>query len=351
MYIEGKIHYARGCGVAACHLAKLLRHHRLRCGGADWIDVRGDRLDHGDSGAKVEWDAGGIRHTKRRAFWRRAAGRRDSERAVAGALECWPAARPLRFRRGDVRRHRGTAGAPSEGLSTGTGRLAVAYGLSAHFLHSTRRRGDCAPGQSGAGTVRHRCRYASAPVHRHPQRVGYRYLPCRRALGAREQELESPGWRACPGRVAGRRRGEELCPGSLSSARESRDSTQLLPCRTPVSRAASTKRPTASAVACTPIAPPGPTGWSASGAGNSSTATMRPSTSSSSASASTPSTWSGQEQSRHKTSCISAIAFTARKNWPGTSRRSLRSWGSRCRRLVSPRPTPTLPRRASGSTI
>src|SRR5256714_2479775 len=285
-YIEGRIHRARGRVVVACPLAKLLRHHRLRCCRADWIDVCGDHLDHGDSDAKVEWDAGGIRYAKRRAFWHRAPRRRDSQRAVAGALECWPAAQPYRCRRGDIRRHRVPAGAPSDGLSTGTGRLAVAYGLSAHFLHSTRRRGDWAPGQSGAGTVRHRCGCASAPVHRHPQRVGYRYLRCCRVLGAGEQELVSPGWHACPGRAAGIRRGEELCPGSLSSARESLDSTRLLPCRTLVSRAVSMKRPTASAAACTPIAPPGPTGWSASGAGNSSTATMRPSTSSSSASAS-----------------------------------------------------------------
>src|SRR6202011_970562 len=67
-YIEGRIHRARGCVVAACPLAKLLRHHRLRCCGADWIDVRGDHLGHGDSGAKVEWGAGGIRYAKRRAF-------------------------------------------------------------------------------------------------------------------------------------------------------------------------------------------------------------------------------------------------------------------------------------------
>src|SRR5260370_28364246 len=69
--------------------------------------------------------------------------------------------------------------------------------------------------------------------------------------------------------------GEEPCPGSLSSERESRDSTQLSPCRTPVSRATSTKRPTASVVACTPIPPPGQTVWLASGAVNSSTATIR----------------------------------------------------------------------------
>src|SRR5260370_26014403 len=44
-------------------------------------------------------------------------------------------------------------------------------------------------------------------------------------------------------------RGEGPCPGLLSSEQELRDSMRLSPCRMPVSRAASTKRPTASAVA------------------------------------------------------------------------------------------------------
>ncbi len=39
MDIEGRIQYARGWGVVPEHLAKLLRHHRLRCGGADRIAV------------------------------------------------------------------------------------------------------------------------------------------------------------------------------------------------------------------------------------------------------------------------------------------------------------------------
>jgi hypothetical protein len=153
-------------------LAKLLRHHRLLCCDADGIDVRGDHLDRGDSGAKGEWGACGIQHTNSPAFSRRAPRRSDSQRAVAGALACWPSARPHLSRGGDLRRHRATAGAPADGLSTGTGRLAMACVLSARLLHSTRRRGDYAPGQSGAGTVRHRCGYGSALVHRHPQRVG-----------------------------------------------------------------------------------------------------------------------------------------------------------------------------------
>ncbi len=85
-----------------------------------------------------------------------------------------------------------------DGLSTGVGRLAVAYGLAAGLLHCSPRRGDCAPGQSGASTVRHRCGDGAAPVHRHPQRVGQRDLHCRRPLPAGEQEsgLEAPGLRA-----------------------------------------------------------------------------------------------------------------------------------------------------------
>jgi len=54
IYIERGIHRARSCGVAACRLAKLLRHHRHLCCVADWIDVRGDHLDRRGSGARVE---------------------------------------------------------------------------------------------------------------------------------------------------------------------------------------------------------------------------------------------------------------------------------------------------------
>src|SRR5258708_39602126 len=103
-------------------MAKLLSHDRLRCSGTDWIDGRGDHLDHEDSDAKVEWDVWGIRHTKRRAFLHSAPRRRDSQRAVAGALACWLAAGPLWSRRGDVRRHRGAPGTPPDGPPTGAGR-------------------------------------------------------------------------------------------------------------------------------------------------------------------------------------------------------------------------------------
>ena len=54
---------------------------------------------------------------------------------------------------GELHRHRGTAGAPSDCLSTGAGRLAVAYGLSARLLHRTLRRGGGAPRPSGAGKL------------------------------------------------------------------------------------------------------------------------------------------------------------------------------------------------------
>lgn len=52
--LEGGSHYARCYGVVACQLGKLLHHHRLRCCFADWIDVRGDHLDHKVSDTKVE---------------------------------------------------------------------------------------------------------------------------------------------------------------------------------------------------------------------------------------------------------------------------------------------------------
>src|SRR5216683_4402616 len=170
----GRIHDARGWGVVPDHLAKLLHHHRLRCGDADGIDIRGDDLDCGGAGARVvaEWGDCSIQHAQRRAFLPRAAGRRDSQRTLAGTLECWSAAGPLGSRGDDLRGHRAPAGTPSDGLSTGAGRLAVSYGLSAGLLHRPPRRGDCAPRPSGTGTVRHRRGNGAAPVHRHPQRLG-----------------------------------------------------------------------------------------------------------------------------------------------------------------------------------
>lgn len=99
MHLHRKgIHRARGYCVTIYHLAKLLCHHRLLCRGADWIDVRGDHVDLGGSCAKVEWTVRGIRLANSRAFLHRAPRRRDSQRAMASTLECWPTARPCRSR-------------------------------------------------------------------------------------------------------------------------------------------------------------------------------------------------------------------------------------------------------------
>jgi hypothetical protein len=73
---------------------------------------------------------------------------------------------------GDLCDHRAPAGTPSDRLSTGALRLAVAHCLSAGFLHRPPRRGDAAPRSSGTGTIRHRRGNGAAPVHRHPQRLG-----------------------------------------------------------------------------------------------------------------------------------------------------------------------------------
>src|SRR5216684_5861746 len=131
----GRIHDARGWGVVPDHLAKLLHHHRLRCGDADGIDIRGDDLDCGGAGARVvaEWGDCSIQHAQRRAFLPRAAGRRDTQRTLAGALAGGCAAWPLRSRGGNLRRHRAPACAPADRLSTGDGRLAVSYGLAARL--------------------------------------------------------------------------------------------------------------------------------------------------------------------------------------------------------------------------
>ncbi len=142
----------------------------------------------GTAAATLKRDCG-LQHPQRLPFWRRATGRCDSQRTLAGALECWPAARSFGSRRGDLHPHRALAGTPpSRGISTGAGRLAVVYGLAAGLLHRPCRRGDGAPKSPGAGSVRHRCRNDAAPVHRHPQRVGCRDLHCLRTLPAPEHE-------------------------------------------------------------------------------------------------------------------------------------------------------------------
>src|SRR2546423_5554896 len=66
------IHRAGGWDVVPEHLAKLLRHHWLRCCDADGIDVRGDFLDCGVSGASIAGECGdcNIQHANSRAFWR-----------------------------------------------------------------------------------------------------------------------------------------------------------------------------------------------------------------------------------------------------------------------------------------
>ena len=124
--------------ITTYRLGEPLHHYQLRCRGADGIDVRSDHIDRGDLGAKVEWDDCSIRHANRRAFLRRAPRCCDSQRVVVSALGCWTSAGHLRPR-DDLRRHRSAVGAPVDELSTGTGRLAVAYGLSARLLHCTHR--------------------------------------------------------------------------------------------------------------------------------------------------------------------------------------------------------------------
>src|SRR5258708_12838897 len=135
--LVGRIHHARGCAVATCHLANLLHHHRLRCGDADGLDVRGGDLDRGGAGARVGAEGGvcDIQHAQRRAFLPRAAGRRDTQRTLAGALAGGCAAWPLRSRGGNLRRHRAPACAPADRLSTGAARLALTYALPSRLLY------------------------------------------------------------------------------------------------------------------------------------------------------------------------------------------------------------------------
>src|SRR5260370_29147836 len=112
--LEGRIHHARGRAVAAGHLANLLRPRRLGCGPADGLAVRGDHPGRGDPATKVERDECGLQLAKRRAFLPRAPRRRASLRALAGPLECEPAARSLRSGGSDLRGDRPPAGAPAD---------------------------------------------------------------------------------------------------------------------------------------------------------------------------------------------------------------------------------------------
>src|SRR5260370_33181426 len=65
---EGRIHHARGCAVAACHLAKLLRPRWLRCGHADGIDFRRDYPGRRGPATKSAWSDCGLQLAQLLAF-------------------------------------------------------------------------------------------------------------------------------------------------------------------------------------------------------------------------------------------------------------------------------------------
>src|SRR5215469_505240 len=169
-------------------VAKLLCPRRHRSGHADGLDVRSHNLDRADTDIVTQEHTVNrepyysLYHVQRLPFWRRAPGRWISERTLAGALACRPAAWSCGSSRGDIHAHRALAGTPPSGLSTGAFRLAVVYGLAARLLRRPRCRGDCAPESAGTGLVRHRCRNDAAPVHWHPQRMGCRDLHGLRTL-------------------------------------------------------------------------------------------------------------------------------------------------------------------------
>jgi hypothetical protein len=73
-------------------VAKLLRHRRHGSGHAYGLDVRSHNLDRADTNIVTQEPCCGLHHVQRLPFWRRAPGRWDSERTLAGALACWPAA-------------------------------------------------------------------------------------------------------------------------------------------------------------------------------------------------------------------------------------------------------------------
>src|SRR5262245_16481424 len=106
------------------------------------LDVRSHNLDRADTNIVTQEPCYGLHHVQRLPFWRRAPGRWDSERTLAGALACWPAAWSCRSSRGDLHAHRTLAGTPPSELSAGALRLAVVYGLAARLLRRPRRRGD-----------------------------------------------------------------------------------------------------------------------------------------------------------------------------------------------------------------
>jgi hypothetical protein len=56
-----------------------------------------------------------LQHLQRHAFWHRAADRRDSQRTLAGALDCYIPDRPFWSRGGELRPHHALGGAPPAG--------------------------------------------------------------------------------------------------------------------------------------------------------------------------------------------------------------------------------------------
>jgi len=67
-------------------VVKLLRHRRHRSGHADGLAVRGHHLARADTHIVTQEPYYGLHHVQRLPFWRRAPGRCDSQRTLAGAL-------------------------------------------------------------------------------------------------------------------------------------------------------------------------------------------------------------------------------------------------------------------------
>src|SRR5262249_6993246 len=143
-------------------------HYWFCVSDVDWIDVCRRDLHCLKGEATVRGRCQHIWHANCRAFLCSAPRRRDSLRALASHLECWPLAGCLRVSGGNLLHDHPLACAPSERLSACVGRLVVAYDLSLLRLCSSHRRSYSDIQSRNGRAVRRWCCGAAISLHRHP---------------------------------------------------------------------------------------------------------------------------------------------------------------------------------------
>src|SRR5581483_2596255 len=153
-------------------LGQLLRDHRLVGGRLDRAHVRRDRARRRSAHGEHLDDATGVREPDGRPLLRRAAARRDRDRAAPYDHDAARLAARLWRRGSRLRRLGAVARPPAAIVRPGAFGLGLAHGAPARRLHRRVRRRPAAPAITGHGARGRRSGGSSPPLHRHPQRVG-----------------------------------------------------------------------------------------------------------------------------------------------------------------------------------